>query len=145
MGYKSRQHLLRGTEGIVRQATQREATLSKKKKKTVKVRRRFEKLKEINQWSRDGERREEVEEELEWDDPMESGKDVGSSKDEGDEGATTIMVERRTPVAAPVGGGNGTETHGDAPESRKPPTNGRRSGCGRRALWRHGCLRGPLI
>ena len=47
MGYKSQPHLLRGLEGAVQQATQREATLAKKKK-TEKAWRRFDKEKEIN-------------------------------------------------------------------------------------------------
>lgn len=42
-GYKSRPHLPRGTEGIARQAAQREAALAKKKKKAKKARRRFDK------------------------------------------------------------------------------------------------------
>ena len=48
-GYKSRPHLLRGSKGAVRQATQREAMLLKKKK-AEKVWRRFDKEKEINRW-----------------------------------------------------------------------------------------------
>ena len=47
MSYKSRPHLLRGTEGVAWQAAQREATLAKKKKKAKKARRRFDK-EEIN-------------------------------------------------------------------------------------------------
>ena len=67
----------------------------------------FEKEKEINRWLHGDERREEVEEELESEDPTESGDDVGSSKDEGDEGAVVTLVERRAPAAAPVGGERG--------------------------------------
>ena len=47
-GFKSQPHLLRGPEGVARQAAQREAALAKKKKKTEKARRRFDKKKEIN-------------------------------------------------------------------------------------------------
>jgi len=53
-GYKSQSHLLRGPKGVARQATQREAALAKKKKKTEKARRRFEKEKEITRWVRVG-------------------------------------------------------------------------------------------
>ena len=49
-GYKSRPHLPRGLEGVVRQVAQKEAALAKKKKKAEKVRRRFDKEKEINRW-----------------------------------------------------------------------------------------------
>jgi len=48
-----------------------------------------------------------VEEELESEDPMESGNEAGSSEDEGDEGAAVTLVERRAPAAAPVGGERG--------------------------------------
>lgn len=103
------------------QATQRGGALAKKKKKPVKVRRRFEK-KEINWWLRGGERREEGEEELESEDPTESGNDVGSSEDKGYEGAIVTLVEHHMPVVAPVDGGHGMETRGDAPTSRKRTT-----------------------
>ena len=49
---------------------------------------------------------------------MESGDDVGSSEDEGDEGAA-VTLERRMPTAVPIGGEHGTKTRGDALESRK--------------------------
>ena len=88
-----------------------------KKKKTVKVRRRFEK--EINRRFCGGEHREEVEEELELEDPMELGDDIGSFEDEGDKGATVTLVEHRMPTTAPIGGRRGTKMCGDTPESRK--------------------------
>ena len=60
-----------------------------------------------------------MEEELKSEDLTESGDDVGSLEDEGDEGATMTLVERRVPIAVSVGGGRSTEMRGDAPESRK--------------------------
>ena len=119
MGYKSRPHLSRGAEGTAHQVAQREAALAKRKKKTKKVRGRFEKEKEINHWLHGGERREEVEEELKSEDPMDSGDDAGSSEDEGDKGAAMTFMERRAPVAAPIGSRHGMEMHDDAPKSRK--------------------------
>ena len=97
--------------------------LAKKKKKTMKVWMRFEKEKDINRWFHGSERREEVEEELESKDPTESGDDVGSTEDVGDEGAAVTLVEQSEPMATPVGGGRGTETRGDVPESRKHATS----------------------
>ena len=60
-----------------------------------------------------------MEEELELEDPTESGDDVDSLEDEGDKGAAMTLVERRVPAATSVGGGHNMETHGDTPESRK--------------------------
>ena len=67
------------------QATQREAALAKKKKKTEKAQRSFDKEKAINRRVRGGESQSDMEEELESDDPTELGDDAGFSKDEGDE------------------------------------------------------------
>ena len=47
------------------------------------------------------------------------GDDASSSEDEEDRGIAMTLVERRKPVAAPVGGGYGTEVRGDVPELRK--------------------------
>ena len=47
------------------------------------------------------------------------GDDASASEDEGDRGAIVTLVERHEPAATLVGGGRGTETHGDVPESRK--------------------------
>ena len=122
-GYKSWSHLSRGPEGTVRQAAQREAALAKKKKKTAKVRRRFEKEKEINRRLHGGEHREEVDVERESEEPTETGDDTSSSKDEGDRGAVVTLVERCEPMATPISGGHGTKTRGDVPESRKCATS----------------------
>ena len=64
-----------------------------------------------------------MEAELESEEPTEMGDDVSASEDEGDKGATITLVERREPTAAPVGGGRGTESCGDVPESRKRATS----------------------
>ena len=69
--------------------------LAKKKEKTEKVQRRFEKEKEINWWFCGGERQEEVEEELESDDPMELGDNTTSSEGEEDGGTAMTLVEHR--------------------------------------------------
>ena len=60
-----------------------------------------------------------MEAELESEEPTEMGDDASALEDEGDRGTTMTLVECREPVAAPVGGGHGTETRGDIPESRK--------------------------
>ena len=123
MGYKSRLHLSRGPEGAVRQAAQREATLAKKKKKTEKVRRRFDKEKVINQQVRGGESRSDVEAKLESEEPTELGSDASTSKDEGDRGVVVTSVEHREPAAASASGGQDAKRRGDVPALRKRATS----------------------
>ena len=94
-------------------------TLAKKKKKAEKVRRRFDKEKEINRWVRGGESRSDVEAELESEEPTEMGGDMSTSEDDRDRGITVTSVECRAPVAASVGDGQNTERYGNVPASRK--------------------------
>ena len=56
---------------------------------------------------------------LELEEPTKMGDDVSSSENEEDRGVAMTLVERCVPAAALVGGGRGTDTRGDAPESRK--------------------------
>ena len=65
-----------------------------------------------------------MEAELESKEPTETGDDASSSEDEGDRGAAMTLVERCEPIATPVGGGRGTETCGNVPESRKHTASG---------------------
>ena len=60
-----------------------------------------------------------MEAELELEEPMKMGDDMSALEDEGDRGAAMTLVERCEPAAMPVGGGCGTEVHGDVPKSRK--------------------------
>ena len=86
VGYKSWVHLSRGPKGAVQQYAYREAALAKKKK-AEKVRRRFDKEKEINRRVWGGESRSDVEVELESEESMEMGDDMSASEDERDRGA----------------------------------------------------------
>ena len=104
---------------MIWQAAQRGVALAKKKKKAEKAQRRFDKEKEINRRVRGGESRIDVEAELESEEPTKMGDDASASEDEGDKGIALTLVNRREPMASPVGGGHGTETRGDIPESRK--------------------------
>ena len=119
VGYKSRPHLPRGPEGAVWQAAQREAALAKKKKKTEKAQRSFDKEKAINRRVRGGESQSDMEVELESEEPMEMGDDMSSSEDKEDRGVAVSLVERRKPTAVPIDSEHGTEVCGDVPESRK--------------------------
>jgi len=55
-----------------------------------------------------GESRNDVEAELESEEPMEMGDDMSALEDEGDRGAIVTLVERHEPAATLVGGGRGT-------------------------------------
>ena len=98
--------------------------LAKKKKKADKVQRRFDKEKEINRQVWGGESQNDMEVELELEEPMKMGDDVSASEDEGGRGAAMTLVERCKPTATPVGGERGMETCGDVPESRKHVASG---------------------
>jgi len=66
-----------------------------------------------------GESRNDVEAELESEEPMEMGGDVSASEDEGDMGTIVTSVEHHEPAATSIGGRHDIETRGDVPESRK--------------------------
>lgn len=78
---------------------------------------------EINWRVHAGERWSDMEEELQLEDPPESGDDVGSLGNEGGEGAIVSLLEHHEPTATPVGGGRSTKTRCDALESRKRATS----------------------
>ena len=60
-----------------------------------------------------------MEAELESEEPMETGGDASTSKDEGDRGIVATLVERREPMAVAAGGGWDMERRSDVPASRK--------------------------
>lgn len=111
-------------EGTARQATQREATFANNKKKEAEARRKYLKGQEISRWVCCGKRWEDVEAELESDDPTKSGDDTSSfeDKEEEDGVATATSAEHREPAAALVGGAHGTGAPSDASESGKHAT-----------------------
>ena len=97
--------------------------LAKKKKKTEKARRRFDKEKEIIRWVYGGESRSDMEAELESEEPTEVDGDTSTSEDEGDRGIVVTSVERHEPATVSVNGGRDAEKHGDILESRKHATS----------------------
>ena len=60
-----------------------------------------------------------MEAELESEEAMGIGDNASASEDEGDRGAAMTLVEHHEPMATSIGGGRGTETRDDVPESRK--------------------------
>lgn len=92
---------------------------ARKKKRAMEVQRKYDKAQEISRWVRHGERREDVEVELDLDDSMKLGDDASSSEDEEDRGTTMTSVYHREPKPMPIGDGSSTGTCSDAHESRK--------------------------
>lgn len=84
MGYKSLPHLLKGSEGVARQAILKEAAEAKKKKRSKKAQGRHEKEKEIARLVRAGENQSDMEAKLESKEPTEMVGNVSTFEDDGD-------------------------------------------------------------
>ena len=97
----------------------KEVAFAKKKNRTEKAQRRFEKEKEIGRRVQAGESRSDMEAELELEDPTEMGGDASTSEDEGHRGVIMTLVEHHEPMTASISGGWDTEKHDDVPASRK--------------------------
>ncbi|XP_066375092.1 protein gar2-like [Miscanthus floridulus] len=95
--YKSRSHLPKGPEGVAKQAAQKEAADARKKKKAKVAHWKYKKEKEIARRVKAGERKSDVESELESVDPTDVDDMVFSEEEEIREVVVT-SVERRDPT-----------------------------------------------
>ncbi|XP_066400466.1 uncharacterized protein [Miscanthus floridulus] len=100
--YKSRPHLPKGPEGMAKQAAQKEAADTRKKKKAEVAHRKHKKEKEVARHVKVGERKSDVEAELKSEDPTDVDNMVFSEEERSREAVVTL-AERRILAATSAG------------------------------------------